>query len=29
MRLIAPKMGEKLGQPVILDYRAGAAGTMA
>jgi tripartite-type tricarboxylate transporter receptor subunit TctC len=27
-RLIAPKMGERLGQPVIVDYRAGAAGTI-
>jgi tripartite-type tricarboxylate transporter receptor subunit TctC len=27
-RLIAPKMGEKLGQPVIVDYRPGAAGTI-
>jgi len=27
-RLIAPKMSEKLGQPVIVEYRAGAAGTI-
>ncbi len=27
-RLIAPKMAERLGQPVIVDYRAGAAGTI-
>ena len=28
MRLIGPKMAEKLGQPVIIDYRTGAAGTI-
>lgn len=27
-RIIAPKMAERLGQPVIVDYRAGAAGTI-
>jgi tripartite-type tricarboxylate transporter receptor subunit TctC len=27
-RLIAPKMGERLGQTVTVDYRAGAAGTI-
>ena len=27
-RLIAPKMGERLGQVVVVDYRAGAAGTI-
>ena len=27
-RLIAPKMAERLGQPVIVDYRTGAAGTI-
>jgi tripartite-type tricarboxylate transporter receptor subunit TctC len=27
-RLIAPKMGERLGQSVMVDYRAGAAGTI-
>ena len=27
-RLIAPKMGERLGQVVIIDYRTGAAGTI-
>jgi tripartite-type tricarboxylate transporter receptor subunit TctC len=27
-RLIAPKMGERLGQTVMVDYRAGAAGTI-
>ena len=27
-RLIAPKMAERLGQPVVVDYRTGAAGTI-
>ena len=27
-RLIAPKLGERLGQVVVVDYRAGAAGTI-
>jgi tripartite-type tricarboxylate transporter receptor subunit TctC len=27
-RLIAPRMTEKLGQPIVVDYRAGAAGTI-
>ena len=27
-RLLAPKMAERLGQPVVVDYRAGAAGTI-
>ncbi len=28
MRLIGPKMTEKLGQPIVIDYRTGAAGTI-